>query len=391
MLDPIIAFFQGVFAAIGKGIGYVIGAILWPFLAFGRWYNRRSWLVRVPVAIIVLIFIAGYLHLIWITQFWNPPAPDYADKYAPGGDNIAATATLEPGQPTAVANVGAGDAGTPGDAQGAVGGQCAPSQIARVAADLIELNTVDSTWIAQQPLYKAGLFGYAWRYTPHFDNRAAFQLGINQAVRRTAVELVDRLGRVRGTSTVNSNLQQAREAANYREDAWFLTSGLPFIQPTTSSRLREAMGHLRDFNDELVACDANFDARADNLLQFLDRITADIGSTSEILRSRIAEGGFTGFDVRADDRFWFTYGQLFAYHGILSAVRSDFADVFDQRNLEALWVRLSEQTEEAISTTPPMIANASQSSLIKNHLESIGFDLLRVRSNMVEIRDVLDR
>ncbi|MEO0496133.1 MAG: DUF2333 family protein [Pseudomonadota bacterium] len=391
MLDPIIAFFQSVFAAIGKGIGYVIGVLLWPFLAFGRWYKRRGWLVRVPIAIIVVTLIAGYLHLIWITQFWNPPGPDYADKYAPGGEVVAQTASREPGQPVATANVGAGEAGTPGDTQNAVGGQCAPSQIARVASDLIELNTVETTWIPQQPLYKAGLFGYAWRYTPHFDNRAAFQLGINQAVRRTSVELVDRLGRVRGTSTVNTNLQQAREAANYREDAWFITSGLPFFQPTTSSRLKEAMVSLRAFNAELEACDANFDARADNLLQFLDRITSDIGSTSEILRSRIAEGGFTGFDVRADDRFWFTYGQLFAYHGILSAVRSDFDDVFDQRNLEALWVRLSQQTREAIATTPPMIANASQSSLIKNHLESIGFDLLRVRSNMVEIRDVLDR
>ena len=35
--------------------------------------------------------------------------------------------------------------------------------------------------------------------------------------------------------------------------------------------------------------------------------------------------------------------------------------------------------------------NGSASSIIKSHLEAIGFNLLRVRSNLVELRDVLDR
>ena len=44
-------------------------------------------------------------------------------------------------------------------------------------------------------LYKLGLFGIAWDRTPFFDNKAAFQRGVNQAIRRTAIELVDTLGR----------------------------------------------------------------------------------------------------------------------------------------------------------------------------------------------------
>ena len=136
---------------------------------------------------------------------------------------------------------------------------------------------------------------------------------------------------------------------------------------------------------------AVFDARADNLLQFFDRVTGDIGSTSEILQRRMEVSNFTGFDSRADDRFWFTYGQLYAYYGILSAARSDFRDVVIQRQLDSVWNRIDEQLQDALTTRPPFIANGSNSSLIKSHLESIGFDLLRVRANLVEMRDILDR
>ena len=140
-----------------------------------------------------------------------------------------------------------------------------------------------------------------------------------------------------------------------------------------------------------MACDADFDTRADNMLQFMDRVTADIGSTSEILQRRMAQAGAFGFDRRADDRFWFAYGQLYAYHGVLTAMRSDFRNVFDQRNLTNLWERVDLQLKDVLRTQPFVVANGSASSLIKSHLESIGFDLLRVRSNLVEMRDVLDR
>ncbi|MEN0088306.1 MAG: DUF2333 family protein, partial [Pseudomonadota bacterium] len=317
--------------------------------------------------------------------------------------NAAVASFLEPGQPAlAQTTEEATDTvqpltqtdstaeATPGSDAG--NNACAPSQIVLAVADLIDFNVNQNSWVSSQPIYKAGLFFIAdWKDTPFFDNKAAFQLGINQVTRRTAIELVDRLGRVRGTSSVNNSLQDARTFANYNEDAWTLTISWPFVQPSTQSRLRDARTAFLAFNEELIACDADFDARADNLLQFLDRITADVGSTSEILQRQMQQSNFMGFDRRADDRFWFTYGQLYAYHSVLSAVRSDFAQVFDQRNLEALWQRVDEQLSDALLVSPPVVANGSPSSLIKSHLESIGFDLLRVRSNLVEIRDVLDR
>lgn len=367
MLDPVIAFFRRVFEAIGHGVGVLVAWIVWPFVAFWAWLGGRGWLIKVPVFVVLAALVLGYGYMFYITQFWHGDDPDYVAGYDYSDVTVGA------GAETAA-------------------GTCQPSAMVQMTADLIDGNVNQDIWVSSNPLHKAGFFFVSpWRYTPFFDNKAAFQLGKNQAVRRTTVELVDRLGRVRGTSSINQNLQEAREAANYREDAWFVTFSPPFLQPTTQARLRDARDSLLAFNAELASCEADFDARADNLLQFIDRVTADIGSTSEILQRRMEVASLLGFDRRADDRFWFTYGQLYAYYGILTAARSDFRDVFEQRNLESLWERVDEQLADALHMRPPFIANGSASSLIKSHLEAIGFDLLRVRSNLVEIRDVLDR
>ncbi len=367
MLDPIIDFFSRMFSMLGKGIGLVIAWLLWPFLAFRNWLRGKGWFIKIPVFIVLFLVVLSYVYLIFITQFWSIGDENYASKYS--------IAQLEKG---------AGEQISPG--------VCQPSAMVQASADLINGNVNEGPWVPSNPLYKAGLMLiWDWKETPFFDNRAAFQLGTNQVVRRTAVELVDRLGRVRGTSSINQNLQKAREAANYREDAWVFTFSPPFLQPSTQARLRDARASLLAFNDELAACNADFDTRADNLLQFMDRVTADIGSTSEILQRRMEQASAFGFDRRADDRFWFAYGQLYAYHGMLTAMRSDFRGVFDQRNLANLWERVDGQLKDVLRTQPFVVANGSASSLIKSHLESIGFDLLRVRSNLVEMRDVLDR
>lgn len=367
MLDPIVNFFIRLFQWIGRGIGWVAAILAWPFVAFWGWLRGRGWFVKIPVFALLLAIVIGYGYLIAITQFWSPRDAAYADAFVADDTAAAAGERLSDNS-------------------------CRRSAMVDVVAALLDDNVNQGSWVPSNPLHKAGFFFLVdWNDTPFFDNRAAFQLGTNQAIRRTAVELVDRLGRVRGTSSINQNLQEAREAANYREDAWVVTFSPPFLQPSTPAKLRDARRSLLAFNEELERCAADFDTRADNLMQFLDRVTSDLGSTSEILQRRMQEANFIGFDRRADDRFWFTYGQLYAYYGILVGARSDFREVSRQRNLDALWDRTEDQLRDTLRIQPPMIANGSASSLIKSHLESIGFGLLRVRSNLVEMREVLDR
>jgi hypothetical protein len=374
MLDPIVNFFTRVFQAIGRGIGLVVAWILWPFLAASRWYARRGWLIKGPIGIALIGLVALYGYFIFQAVRWAGFNPDYVQVYNLANRNISA------GE-----QVSAADGGD-------TTRTCGNSAIAQVTADLIDFNVNQNAWISSMLLYKLGLFGIPWDNTPFLDNKASFQRGVNQAIRRTSIELVDSLGRVRGTSQIDNDLQKARENMQFSEDAWYF--GLnPFGPKTpTPNFYRTAIGSLRAFNGRLERCQAVFDARADNLIQFVDRIANDIGSTSAILRERSENYDRGWFDTRADDRFWFAYGQLYGYYGILHAAGADFEDVIQQRSLGSLWVTTESQLRAALNIQPFIISNGNESGwLMPTHLATMGFYVLRVRSNLVELRQVLDR
>lgn len=392
MLDPIVNFVTTIFQWIGRAIGFVIGIILWPFMWLARWYGGRGIMLKGIVGLIIASIIGFYGYFFYVTQFWNGFNPDYP------------TAIPQAAVAPQAANVLAGDpistgSGASQPAQGATGGgttaqaapqSCKRSEIAAVSAYLVDFNVNQNAWISSMLVSKLGFFGMAWRDTPFFDNKAAFQLGINQVLRRTTTELVDTLGRTRGTSRIDQNLQDARTALAWDETAWYI--GLRGPTRPTPSVYRDAIRKLNAFNDSLEKCQATFDARADNLLSFLDRIAGDMGSTTDILRGQIDASDAGWFDPRADDRFWFAYGQLYAYYGILDATRSDFSAIIRERNLTALWDTMQTQMRDALNMQPWIISNGNESSFIfPSHLATMGFNLLRARSQIVEIRSVLDR
>ncbi|WP_336057025.1 DUF2333 family protein [Nitratireductor sp. CH_MIT9313-5] len=373
MLEPIVEFFTRIFHWIGVGIGWLFAWLAWPFLALGRWYRHRGWILQAVVGSIVLLFAGLYIYFMWQTQVWTNFNPDYPAAYkfdertVSAGEQVNAT-------------------------EGGETRTCGRSAIVEVAADLTDFNVNENAWISSMLLYKTGFFFIDWDNTPFFDNKAAFQRGVNQGVRRIAVELVDALGRVRGTSQIDARLQKARESIQFSEDTWYF--GLNPFGPKapTPSFYRQSIKNFREFNDALANCEAVFDARADNLIQLLDRISSDIGSTSAILRERSENFNGGWFDTRADDRFWFAYGQLYAYYGLLDAAGADFADVIRQRSLESLWEATEGQFRAALTITPAIISNGREDGwIMPTHLATMGFYVLRVRSNLVELRQVLDR
>ena len=63
-----------------------------------------------------------------------------------------------------------------------------------------------------------------------------------------------------------------------------------------------------------------------------------------------------------------------------------------QRGLTQLWDELEDQLRASLNIRPIIISNGSESGiLMPSHLATMGFYVLRVRSNLVEIRLVLDR
>jgi len=194
VLDPIVNFFTRIFQAIGRGIGLVIAWLLWPFMAFGRWYSRRGWLIKGPIGIGLILLFAFYAYFVWNTQVWSNFDPDYPDGYNLVNRNVSAGEQV---------NATNGD-----DTK-----TCGRSAIADITIDLIDLNVNENAWISSMLLYKLGLFGVDWDHTPFLDNKASFQRGVNQAIRRTTVELVDTLGRIRHLADRQQSAGCARKYA----------------------------------------------------------------------------------------------------------------------------------------------------------------------------------
>lgn len=372
MLDPIINFVTWVFQMIGRGLGLVIAWILWPFLWAVRWYRQKGWILKTIVGAIVVVVLAGYLYFfyqaIWVRGYDNDYAAafDLANRAVSAGEQI---------------NV---------DGSGQSTKTCGRSAIVDISADLIDFNVNRNQWISATLLYKLGLFGIPWDATPWFDNKASFQRGIHRAVTRTSVELADVLGRVRGSSQIDEDLQSARGNLQIDEFNWYFGLNPPGVKQTAWSSYRQARKELSDYNLRLENCSAAFDARADNLMQFLDRVAKDIGSITATIRDRSEQYNGGWFDLQADNLFMEAKGQLYAYRGLLAAARADFEDIVRTRNLAGLWDSMDRQILSALELDPLIISNGQEDGFVMpTHLTTIGFYILRVRTNLTELRDVL--
>ncbi|UCA47253.1 DUF2333 family protein [Pseudochrobactrum sp. XF203] len=412
-------------------IAALLRLIAVPFGALWRVYQSLSVLWKTLIAVAVIGWAGLYGYFVVQTQVWTNFDPDYPAKYAyqsavtpgeivepskaltsPAAPSPSSAESISPADPTALPAenaTGNNDSTTNNAApstepvapqpapqmalsQPAGARVCAPSALAEVTAELTDFNVNQNAWVSSMLFYKTGFFGLDWDRTPFLDNKASFQRGVHSAVRRTTIELVDSLGRLRGTSQIDNDLQKARGNMQFREDTWYF--GLsPFGPKTpTPSYYRSAIKELRAFNARLEKCEATFDARADNLIQYVDRIASDLGSTSAILKDRSDNYHAGWFDTRADDRFWFAYGQLYAYYGLIRATHSDFKAVLAEKHLDGLWDTMEQQLRSALDMQPTIVSNGRQDAwFTPSHLTTMGFHILRVRSNLVDIRQVLER
>jgi hypothetical protein len=156
---------------------------------------------------------------------------------------------------------------------------------------------------------------------------------------------------------------------------------------------------------QLESCEAVFDARTDNLRETLSRFTATLGSTIVELGSRSQAVGYDvethrfvdmggvdagWFDFQADNHFHRARGKMYALHGILQGMRLDFGDVLAERNLDAVWDKMEASVAEAALLDPWLISNgARDGALFPDHLGVMAEMILRARTSMVELRDIL--
>ncbi len=372
MLDPVISFLKRIFHLIGSAIGKFILILLTPFLLIRNFYRRSGKILKGLVAVLVICILIPYAFFIWNTLWTRGYDVNYTDQINLADYTVSAgeRATIE------------GESDT--------GETCGPSAIVDVSRHLIDFNANQNSWMSGWLVYKLGLFGIAWDSTPWMDNKATFQRGVHRGVTSAVIEMRESLGRVRGSSERDEDLNDALSNLQIDEFNWYF--GLnPFgFKQTSWGSYRQAHKELGEYNSNLERCDAFFDARADNLSNFLDRIAKDIGSTTAVIKERAEQYNWGWFDTGADNVFMHANGQLYAYLGLLRATRQDFRDIVERRNLGNLWNTMDAQLASAVKLNPLIISNGDEDGFVMpTHLTTMGFYILRVRTNLTEMRDVL--
>ncbi|MDQ7249336.1 DUF2333 family protein [Dongia sedimenti] len=256
------------------------------------------------------------------------------------------------------------------------------SQAVATAAALMNREVNQTAWPANDPFFMPG-----WA----LDNMPNFQIGIRDAVKRFALELQDEIGRNRGTSAADPDLQTAAGSFNYAPDVWVWNPGTSFMPTATSDeQYRQGVRALLAYNARLAQGKAAFERRADNLLSTLDRIGKDLGAASDRTQRQIDGSSGTWIDFHADDVFYLNKGLLYADALILRDLGKDFADILKEKGAQNIWDRMVTSMMEGAQLRPWIVINGRPDALMQpNHLAAQGFYLIRARAQLEELGDVL--
>ncbi len=327
---------------IGERVGALMVFLKAKLLAFWHWFTGwlrtvsgstwRKLLIAVPVVFVVYILIG----MAFVNRIDDDLAPAIAPP--PGGSNAVA-----------------------------------------LMAHLITRETVEHNWTPNDPAFLPGWW---------VDNTPAFQKGMFGAFSRFSLELRDQLGRSRGSSAVDRDLEKAAGNLAIEPERWVIESWLP--TKSSDHFYRDAAKDFRAYNNRVSIGDAVYERRADNLRMTLERIASDLGASSAKLEKYIGDnaGGFVP-DFGVDNVFYEVKGQVYAYTLLLKSLRVDFTSVVEDRELAKVYDELLRSLEAAATLNPTLVTNGAVDGIIANHLSIQGFYLLRARTQLKEVTNIL--
>ena len=256
------------------------------------------------------------------------------------------------------------------------------SRAVSMAIALIGRETEQTSWVANNP----------WFFpSSALDNMPNFQIGLVYALSRFAIEMTDSLGRTRGSSQADGDLDKASGLLKYDGRIWMWEPSTSLL-PTASAekQYQSAKRSLERYNQRLNDGAAAFDRRADNLIAFLERVGADLGSASAAIDARATASNAGWFDTKADDVFYATKGRLYGYYLLLRELGVDFRDVIAEKKAQSAWQQMIDSMRTAAEMDPLIVSNGANDGLfVPSHLEVQGFYLLRSYTQLREVANIL--
>ncbi len=226
--------------------------------------------------------------------------------------------------------------------------------------------------------------------TALLDNMPNFQQGMMRAISRFSIEMMDRVGRTRGTSQLDTDLERAVGLLQFPGDVWVLDlekSWMPVVPAEV--QYRAAVRALNAYNQRQAAGTAVFERRADVFALMLSRLGADLNARAAVLDRHVQTSRQT-IDFQADDIFYFNKGMLYAYYMILRELGRDFEPVIAGAGTLPVWQQAMDSLHKASQLQPLVVLNApGDDSLFANHLFMQGFYMKRAIMQLDEVVRVL--
>jgi len=241
------------------------------------------------------------------------------------------------------------------------------------------------------------------------DNVPNWEFGVLTQVRDLARTMRNDFSRSQTQSTEDVDLSLADPGFHYSNDRWF--------PPDTEGRYENAIDSLEAYLARLsdpMQPDAQFYARADNLVEWLglvekrlgslsqrlsasvgqDRLNTDLSGDSAARQSTAAPGEMdiktSWFEV--DDVFYETRGTTWALIHFLKAMEVDFHDVLTKKNALISYrqiIRELESTQEPLHA--PMVLNGAKFGAFANHSLVMANYISRANAAIMDLRVLLEQ
>ncbi|MCK5042223.1 MAG: DUF2333 family protein, partial [Sphingomonadales bacterium] len=93
---------------------------------------------------------------------------------------------------------------------------------------------------------------------------------------------------------------------------------------------------------------------------------------------------------KSDDLFYNVKGQTYAYLLILEALGEDYSSIIENRELHQAYTQMLDSFRELAALDPFVVTNNGlDDQFLPNHLAAQGFYLLRARTQLREITNIL--
>ena len=203
--------------------------------------------------------------------------------------------------------------------------------------------------------------------------------------------MADQIGRARGSSAADRDLNEARGLLNYPPDKWYVSAAC--LDRQFGTQYLRAMVELNNYNTRLAAGTRRVRATCRQPDQHAGPHRQ--GSGRRVERHRPGRSiSYSGdwIDLKADDVFYHNKGLLYANALVLRDLGADFEEVLGERGADTIWQRMVDSMVGAPSLQPLIVVNGAPNAMVEpNHLAAQGFYLLRARTQLEEVIDILQK